>query len=111
MITFFEGSETRIVEHDPLRGRKEKHGRNLARGLAILSVLRHADNFKLAGMLHVDISEMVSERVFIFEEFLCEVFVYDGDALRAWRVLIGDGTAPSDFGAQSLKVPCADAQP
>src|ERR1700757_1519152 len=111
MITFFEGNETRIVEYHPLRGRKKKHRRNFARGLPVLGVLRHSDNLKLAGMLHVDISEMVPERVFIFEEFLCEVLVYDGDALRGGRVLIGDGTAPSDLGAQSLKVPCADAQP
>src|SRR5579863_835811 len=108
MITFFEGSETGIVEHDPLRGRKEKHWRDLARGFAILSVLRHSDNLKLAGMLHVDISEMVPKRIFVFEEFLCEGFVYNGHALRGGRVLIGDGTALNDSGAQSLKVPGTD---
>ena len=76
-----------------------------------MGVFRDADNFKLTGMLHVDVSEMVSERTLIFEKFLREGLVYDCDALRGGRVLVADGTALNNFGAQSLKVPGADTQP
>src|SRR6202040_124849 len=104
-------NETRIVEHDSLCGGKKKHRRDFARGLAILSVLRHSYDLEEAGVLHVDISEMMPKRTFVFEEFLREDFVHDGDTLRGRRVLVADGTALNDFGAQSFKVTGADAEP
>src|ERR1700677_288378 len=89
----FEGPKTHRVVLDTLRGGEEKGGRNLSRRTAILRILGDANDFKVSRIFLTEISEMFSDRVFIFEELLRECLVDDGDVARGGSILLGNRAA------------------
>ena len=111
VIAVFEGEEARVIIGHPLRGRQEKHRRNFTGRLAVLRILGNADNFEFSGMFHVDIAEMIANRIAILEKFLGERLVHHRDVLRDGRILIADRAPLNYFGADRFKVAVAHAQP
>ena len=73
-------------------------------GLVVLRIFGDPDDFEVSRVLLVQISEVFSDRVFVFEELLGKRLVDHGDVSRSGRVLFGNRAALHDLGADALKV-------
>ena len=82
---------------------QEIHGPHLARCSPVIRVLGHSHNFECAWMFQV-IAEVFSNGVSILEIFLFEEVIHQGHGACCWRVLLIDGPAFHDLGADRVKI-------
>jgi len=107
----FEGFKAYGIVLDSLRGREKKGRRNFSGWIAVFRILGDANDFKVSRVLPVEISEVFSDGIFIFEKLLRKGLVYDGDVASGGRVLFGDCAAFENLGADGFEVAVANAQP
>src|SRR5262252_5079656 len=77
----------------------------------VADVSHHADDFEFAGVLNSVHTEVLADRVLVFEEAFNESFVDDGDWASNGGVLLFDETALDDLCAKSFKETGHDACP
>src|SRR5271170_118640 len=99
-----------VIDHTLRTGKKE-HRTHLAGRLPIVRVFGYAHDFKCSRILDVQVAEMLSDGGIVLEKPFREGLVYHRHMLRGRGILLRDGAALDNLGADGVKITVADPQP